>query len=172
MLWRWTAKGSNLVLGAEAAAMSLRLMNGDTARRNILGKHNSTWRDPDYKKPGKTEGRGRKGQVAEGNLKKLSSLLVKGLELDATWEVTEDFCCRETIRFAFSEEASDDGVERRPKKLKLEAENKEAAATVFQEPALVAWTVEGVSGCREVGHSKSYRDVGQNKRGLARGWMW
>ena len=172
MLWKFTAKGSNLVLEAEEAAMSLRLMSGDTARRNILGKRNSTWGGPDYKKPSKTEGRNKKGEVAEGNLKKLSSLLVKGLELDPTWEVTEDFSCRETIRFAFLEEASDDSVERGPKKLKLEAENKEAAATVFQEPALVAWTVEGVSGCREVGHSKSYRDVGKNKRGLARGWMW
>lgn len=43
--------------------------------------------------------------MAEENLKRLSSLLVKDMGLDLTLEVTEAFSCQETIRFAFLAEA-------------------------------------------------------------------
>lgn len=58
--------------------------------------------------------------MAEENLKRLSSLLVKDMGLDLTWEVTEAFSCQETIRFAFLAEALT-AVCKEDRKLGLEA---------------------------------------------------
>lgn len=59
-------------------------------RENVLGKEAAQGEAQDSKKPALSEERRSKGEVAEENLKRLSSL-VKDMGLDLPWEVTEGF---------------------------------------------------------------------------------
>lgn len=59
-------------------------------RENVLGKEAAQGEAQDSKKPALSEEQRSKGEVAEENLKRLSSL-VKDMGLDLPWEVTEGF---------------------------------------------------------------------------------
>ena len=58
-------------------------------RRNILGKNDIIYGEA--QKLSVTEEQRNKGEAPKENMRRLSSLLVKGMGLDPTWEVPEDF---------------------------------------------------------------------------------
>lgn len=70
--------------------MSAEAQEEGHGRENVLGKEAAQGEAQDSKKPALSEERRSKGEVAEENLKRLSSL-VKDMGLDLPWEVTEGF---------------------------------------------------------------------------------